>query len=70
MLPLEVFFNDDFGRSVNFSLHKRSFSACILNLLKKGSLRKHLKSNPIERYLERLKDGKSSDAIVREQSHL
>ena len=41
-----------------------------MNLLKNGSLRKRSKSNPLEGYLERLKDGKSSDAIVGEQSHL
>jgi len=70
ILLLKIFFNDDFGRSINFPLHKRSFIAYSLNLLKKGSLRKHSKSNPIEGYLERLKDGMSSDAIVGEQSHL
>jgi hypothetical protein len=60
---LEILSNDDFGRSLNFPLHKRPFSAYSLNLLKKGSLRKFLKSNPFEGHLERLKDGMSSDAI-------
>jgi hypothetical protein len=67
---LEILSNDDFGRSLNFSLHKRPFSAYSLNLLKKGSLRKFLESNPFEGHLERLKDGMSSDAKEGERSHL
>jgi hypothetical protein len=63
ILPLEILSNDDFGRSLNFPLHKRPLSAYSLNLLKKGSLRKFLKSNPFEGHLERLKDDMSSDAI-------
>jgi hypothetical protein len=63
ILPLEILSTDDFGRSLNFPLHKRPFSAYSLNLLKKGSLRKLLKSNSFEGHLERLKDGMSSDAI-------
>jgi len=56
--------------SLNFLLHKRPLSAYSLNLPKKGSLRKHLKSNPFDGHLERLKDGILSDAIEGEQSHL
>jgi hypothetical protein len=40
ILPLEILFNDDFRRSINFPLHKRPFSTYSLNLLKRGSLRK------------------------------
>jgi len=68
ILPLEILSND-FGRSLNFLIHKRSFSAYSLNLQKR-SLRKLFKSDPHEGYLGRLKDGKSSDAIVGEQNHL
>jgi hypothetical protein len=60
---LEILSNDDFGRSINFPLHKRPSSTYSLNLLKKGSLRKLFKSNPFEGYLEILKDGMLSDAI-------
>jgi hypothetical protein len=49
---------------------KRSFSACSLSLLKKGSLRKLFKPNPFEGLLERLKDGTLSNVIERERSHL
>jgi hypothetical protein len=70
ILPLEILSNDDFRRSINFPLHKRPFSTYSLNLLKKGSLRKLLKSNPFEGRLERLKDGMSSDAIEGERNHL
>jgi hypothetical protein len=70
ILPLEILFNDDFGRSLNFPLHKRSFSTYTLNLLKKRSLRKRLTPNPYEGHLERLKDGIPSDAIEGEQSHM
>ena len=45
-------------------------SAYSLNLPNKGSLRKHLKSNPFNGHLERLKDGILSDAIEGERSHL
>jgi hypothetical protein len=69
ILPLEILFND-FGRSINFPLHKRPFCTNSLNLLKKGSLWKLFKSNPFEGHLERFKDGMSSDAIEGEQSHL
>jgi hypothetical protein len=69
ILPLEILSND-FGRSINFPLHKRPFSTYSLNLLKKRSLCKLFKSNPFEGHLERLKDGMSSDAIEGEQSHL
>jgi hypothetical protein len=57
ILPLEILFYGDFGRSINFLLHKRFCSAYTLNLLKKRSLRKHFKCNPFEGRLERLKDG-------------
>ena len=53
ILPLEI----HFGMSLNFLLRKRPLSAYSLNLPKKGSLRKHLKSNPFDGHLERLKDG-------------
>ena len=50
--PLEIPFetkddlsNADFGKSLNFLLHKRPSSEYNSNLLKKGSLKKHLKSN-------------------------
>ena len=66
ILPLEI----HFGMSLNFLLHKRPLSAYSLNLPKKGSLRKHLKSNPFDGHLERPKDGILSDAIEGEQSHL
>jgi len=68
ILPLEIC-SSDFGRSFNFLLHKRSFSAYSLNFQRR-SLRKLFKSNPHEGYLGRLKDGKSSDAIVGEQNHI
>jgi hypothetical protein len=70
ILPLEILFNDDFGRSINFPLHKRPFSTYSLNLLKKGSLRKLFKSNPFEGYLDILKDGMLSDAIEGKRNHL
>jgi len=68
ILPLEILSND-FGRSLNFLLRKRSFSVYSLNLQRR-SLRKLFKSDPLKGYLGRLKDGKSSDAIVGEQNHL
>ena len=64
ILPLEI----HFGMSLNFLLHKRPLSAYSLNLPKKGSLRKHLKSDPFDGHLERLKDGILSDAIEGERS--
>jgi hypothetical protein len=67
---LEILSNDGFGRSLNFPLHKRPFSTCSLNLLKKGSLRNLFKFNPFEGYLEILKDGMLSDAIEGERNHL
>jgi hypothetical protein len=67
---MKILSNDDFRRSLSFLLHKRPFSAYSLNLLKKGSLRKVLKSNPFEGHLERLKDGMSTDAIEGERSYL
>jgi hypothetical protein len=70
ILPLEILSNDDFGRSINFLLHKRHFSTYSLNLLKKGSLRKLFKSNPFEGYLKILKDGMLSDVIEGERNHL
>jgi hypothetical protein len=47
ILPLEIISND-FGRSINFPLHKRPFSIYSLNLFKEGSLWKLFKSNPFE----------------------
>jgi hypothetical protein len=69
ILPLEILSND-FGRIINFPLHKRPFSTYSLNLFKKGSLWKLFKSNPFEGHLEKLKDSMSSDAIEGEKSHL
>ena len=40
------------------------------NPLKKGSLRKRLKSNSFGRHLEKLKGGMSSEAIEGEPSHV
>jgi hypothetical protein len=40
------------------------------NLLKKGSLRKHPKSNSYREHLEKLMDGMSSEPIEGELSHL
>jgi len=68
ILPLEIFFNDDFGRSINFPLHKISFSAYSLNFSRRDLLESVPNLIPLKGYLERLKDGKSSDAIV--GSHL
>jgi len=59
---LQIHHQKVFGRSLNFTLHKRCFSAYSLNLQKRF-LRKLFKSNPFEGQLERLKDGMSSDAI-------
>jgi hypothetical protein len=47
ILPLEILSND-FGRSINFLLHKGPFSTYSLNLFKKRSLWKLFKSNPFE----------------------
>ena len=49
------------------TIYQQAYS---LNLPKKGSLRKHLKSNPFDRHLKSLKDGILSDAIEGERSHL
>jgi hypothetical protein len=58
ILPLEIPSSDDFGRSLNLSLHKRPQRVYTSTPCKKRSLRKHLKG-----YLERLKNGMSSEAI-------
>jgi hypothetical protein len=75
--PLEILFetkNDlfdaDFGKSLNFLLHKRPSSEYNSNPLKKGSLKKHIKSNSFGGHLEKLKGGMSSDAIEGGPSHL
>ena len=59
-------FDADFGRTLN----KRPSSEYNSNPLKKGSLRKRLKSNSFGGHLEKLKDGMSSDAIEGGPSHL
>ena len=64
---LQICHQKDFGRSLNFQLHMRSFSAYSLNLQKR-SLRKLFKTNPFEGQLERLKDGMSNDAIEGEEA--
>ena len=56
-------FYTNFGKSLNFLLHKRHSSEYNSNPLKKGSLRKRLKSNSFGGHLEKLKGGMSSDAI-------
>ena len=68
-LVLQIHHQKDFGISLNFPLHKGSFSAYSLNLLK-IFLRKIFKSNPFEGQFKKLKDGMSSDAIKGERSHL
>ena len=65
-----MIFNTDFGKSINFLLHKRPSSEYNSNPLKKGSLRKHLKSNFFGGHLEKLTGGMSSDAVEGEPSHL
>ena len=70
-IPFETkndLFDADFGKSLNFLLHKRPSSE--YNPLKMGSLRKHPKSNSFWEHLEKLKGGMSSDAIEGEPSHL
>ena len=72
-IPIEIkddLFYADFAKSLNSLLHKRPLSEYNLNPLKKGSLRKHPKSNSFGEHLEKLKDGMSSDAIEGEPSHL
>jgi hypothetical protein len=73
--PLEIsieikddLFYADFGKGLNFLLHKRPSSE--YNPLKKGSIRKHSKSNSSREHLNKLKGGMSSDATEREPSHL
>jgi hypothetical protein len=69
--PIEIkddIFFADFGKSLNSQLHKRPLSEYNSNPLKKGSLRKRPYSH--EGHLEEFKDGKSSDDIEGEQSHL
>ena len=54
-IPVEIKddpFDADFGKSLNFLLHKRSSSEYNSNPLKKGSLRKRLKSNSFGGHLE------------------
>ena len=68
-MKLRMIFYADFGKSLNFLLHKRPSSEYNSNPLKKGSLRKHLKSNSFGGHLEKLKGGMSSDAIEGEPSH-
>ena len=70
-IPVEIkddLFDADFGKSLNFLLHKRSSSEYNSNPLKKGSLRKCPYSH-IEHW-EEFKDGISSNAIEGELSHL
>ena len=61
-------FYANFGKSLNFLLHKRPSSEYNSNPLKKGSLRK----NPYSYvgHWEKPKDGMTSDAIEGEPSHL
>jgi hypothetical protein len=61
-------FDADFGKSLNFLLHKRPSSEYNSNPLKKGSLRKCPYSHV--GHWEKLKGGMSSDAIEGEPSHL
>ena len=70
-IPVEIkddLFYADFGKSLNFLLHKRPSSEYNSNPLKKGSLRKHPYSHV--GHWEELKDGMSSDVIEVEPSHL
>ena len=72
-IPIEIkddLFYADFWKSLNFQLHKRPLSEYNSSPLKKGSLRKRLKSNPFGGYLEKFKGGMSSDTIKGESSHL
>ena len=72
-IPVEIkddLFYADFGKSLNFLLHKRPSSEYNSNPLKKGSLRKHPKSNSYGEHLEKPKDGRTSDAIEGEPSHV
>ena len=57
----------DFGKSLNFLLHKRPSSEYNSNPLKKGSLRKRPYSHV--GHWEKPKDGMTSDAIEGELSH-
>ena len=69
-IPIEIkddLFYADFGKSINFLLHKRPLSEYNSNPLKKGSLRKCPYSHI--GHWEEFKDGISSNAIG-ELSHL
>ena len=73
--PLEIsveikddLFHADFGKSLNFLLHKRLSSEYNLNPFKKGALRKRPYSHV--GHWEELKGGMSSDAVQGELSHL
>jgi hypothetical protein len=71
-IPIEIkdgLFNTDFGESLNFLLRKRHLSEYNSNPLKKGSLRKHPKSNSYGEHLDKLKDGMSSEPIEGGPSH-
>jgi hypothetical protein len=65
-----MIFYANFGKSINFLLHKRPWSEYNSNPLKKESLKKYLKSNSFGGHLEKLKGGMSSDAIEGGPSHL
>ena len=67
---MDDLFYADFGKSLNFLLHKRPSSEYNSNHLKKGSLIKHPKSNSLGHHLEKLKASMSSDAIEGEPIHL
>jgi hypothetical protein len=70
-IPIEIkddLFYADFGKSLNFLLHKRPSTEYNSNPLKKKSLRKRPKSNSYEEHLEKLKV--SSEPIEGEPSHL
>jgi len=72
-IPFEIkddLFYADFGKSLNFQPHKGPSSEYNSNPLKKGSLKKHLKSNSFGEHIEKLKGGISSDAIEGGLSHL
>jgi len=57
----------DFGRTLNFHLHKRPSSKYNSNPLKKGSIKKHPYSHM--GHWKEFKDGISSDAIEGEPSY-
>jgi hypothetical protein len=69
-IPIEIkdnLFDADFGKSLNFLLHKRPSNEYNSNPLKKESLRKCPKSNSYVEHLEKLI---SSEPIEGEPSHL